>query len=63
VIAGIIIALAVVLSNEGEVVSGIFSVFPAIFLSTLFIMSREHGSEFAGGIAKSMIIGTPTVTS
>jgi uncharacterized membrane protein (GlpM family) len=62
-IAGFIIAVSVVLSNLSAILSGIFSVFPAIFLSTMIISYREHGPDFVGGMAKSMIFGTPSVTS
>lgn len=62
-IAGIIIALAVTLSNIGTTLSGIFSVFPAIFLSTMVISLREHGSLFTGAMAKGMIYGSPSVVS
>ena len=63
IIAGIVIATAVFLSNINSILSGIFSVFPAMFLSTMLIFTREHGPKFVGGIAKSMIFGTPTVVS
>jgi hypothetical protein len=63
VIAGFVIAVSVVLSNLSAILSGIFSVFPAIFLSTMIISYREHGPDFVGGMAKSMIFGTPSVTS
>jgi uncharacterized membrane protein (GlpM family) len=63
VIAGFVIAISVVLSNLSASLSGIFSVFPAIFLSTMVISYREHGPDFVGGMAKSMIFGTPSVTS
>lgn len=59
--AGFIIGVSVILSNIGEVISGIFSVFPAIFLSTMLITIREHGSSFSGGMGKSMILGSQTV--
>lgn len=61
--AGMMIAIAVALANIGEILSGIFSVFPAIFLSTMIIFLNEHGSHFAGGMGKSMILGTPSVVS
>jgi uncharacterized membrane protein (GlpM family) len=61
IIAGCVIALAVFLSNIGEVLSGIFSVFPAVFLSTMIITVREHGPEFSAAIAKSMIVGSLSV--
>jgi len=61
VLAGFIIAISVMLSNVGAVISGIFSVFPAILTSTMLIASREHGPDFAAGMAKSMILGISSV--
>jgi hypothetical protein len=61
--AGLMIAIAVLLSNVGETISGIFSVFPAIFLSTMIIFLREHGPIFTGAMGKSMIFGSPTVVT
>lgn len=61
--AGIIIAIAVALANIGEAASGIFSVFPAIFLSTMLIFVREHGPAFSGSMGKAMILGTMSVMS
>ncbi|PNX49035.1 MAG: hypothetical protein BV459_00915 [Thermoplasmata archaeon M11B2D] len=63
IIAGTVIAIAVTLSNVGTVLSGIFSVFPAIFLSTMIICMREHGARFTGAMAKGMIYGSPSVVS
>lgn len=63
VLAGTIIAVAILLSNIGPVLSGIFSVFPAILLSTMIISVTEHGPRFAGGIGKAMIFGSPSVIS
>jgi uncharacterized membrane protein (GlpM family) len=62
-IAGIVIAIAVSFSNVGVTLSGIFSVFPAIFLSTMLISLREHGPQFTGAMAKGMIYGSPSVVS
>lgn len=59
--AGLIIALAVFLSNIDPTLSGIFSIFPAIFISTMLITVKEHGTEFSGAIAKSMIFGSQSV--
>ena len=59
--AGFIIGVTVLLSNVGEVISGIFSVFPAIFLSTMVITYREHGAGFSSSIGKSMLLGSQTV--
>jgi len=61
IFAGIIIAFAVYLSNVGTVISGIFSVFPAILTSTMIICYKEHGPDFAAGLAKSMIFGITSV--
>jgi hypothetical protein len=63
VLAGIIIAIAVLLSNVGSIISGVFSVFPAILSSTMLISVREHGPDFAAGMAKSMILGLSSVAS
>lgn len=63
IIAGTVIAIAVTLSNVGTILSGIFSVFPAIFLSTMIISMREHGVRFTGAMAKGMIYGSPSVVS
>jgi hypothetical protein len=59
--AGTVIGIAVLLSNVGAVLSGILSAFPVIFLSTMIIAMREQGPGFAGGMAKSMIFGSPSV--
>lgn len=60
-LAGTIIAIAVFLSNLNSVLSGIFSVFPAILSSTMIISIREHGPDFTAGMAKSMIFGISSV--
>ncbi len=63
ILAGIFIALAVSLSNVGSIISGIFSVFPAILSSTMIISVREHGPDFAAGMAKSMLLGLSSVVT
>ena len=63
VLAGSVIAIAVVLSSVGSIISGIFSVFPAILSSTMLISVREHGPDFAAGMAKSMMIGLSSVAT
>jgi hypothetical protein len=60
-LAGTIISISVLLSNIGEVISGIFSVFPVIVTSAVVISYYEHGPDFAAGIVKSMIIGSTSV--
>ncbi len=63
ILAGAVIAIAVFLSNIDTVISGVFSVFPAIISSTMLISVREHGSDFAASMAKSMILGLSSVVS
>jgi len=63
VLAGLFITISVLLANIGEVLSGIFSVFPVILTSTMVITYREHGPDFSAGIAKSMIFGCWSVMS
>ncbi|MFO8078202.1 MAG: DUF3147 family protein [Thermoplasmatota archaeon] len=63
ILAGIVIAIAVFLSNFGSVISGIFSVFPAILSSTMLISVKEHGPDFAAGMAKSMLLGLSSVAT
>jgi len=62
-LAGTVVAIAVSLASIGAALSGIFSVFPAIFLSTMVIFVMEHGSDFAVAMAKSMTFGTPTIVA
>lgn len=59
--AGVVITIAVFLSNIDPTLSGIFSIFPAIFISTMLITVKEHGAEFSGAMAKSMIFGSQSV--
>ncbi len=63
ILTGTIITISVLLSNIDEVLSGIFTVFPAIFSSTMIITLKEHGPNFSAGIAKSIIFGSPSVMS
>jgi hypothetical protein len=63
ILTGLVITISVLLSNVGAVLSGIFSVFPAIITSTMIICYYEHGPEFASGMAKSMIFGSSSVMS
>jgi uncharacterized membrane protein (GlpM family) len=63
ILAGIFIALAVSLSSVGSIISGIFSVFPAILSSTMIITVRAHGPDFAAGMAKSMLLGLSSVVT
>ncbi len=59
IFAGVIIALAVLLSKKAGIFwGGIFSVFPAAFLSTLIIYHWHYDSEFLFQISKKIPIGS-----
>ena len=62
-LTGTIITISVLLSNTSAILSGIFSVFPAILSSTMIISVKEHGPDFAASMAKSMIFGSVSVMS
>lgn len=63
ILAGSIVALSVLSSQVGGPVFGaIFSAFPAVFTSTLWITSRTRGLEFSRAICKPLMISA-TITS
>ena len=63
ILAGSIVALSVLSSQVGGPVFGaIFSAFPAVFTSTLWITSRTRGLEFSKAICKPLMISA-TITS
>ena len=63
ILAGSIVALSVLSSQIGGPVFGaIFSAFPAVFTSTLWITSRTRGVEFSRAICKPLMISA-TITS
>lgn len=62
-LAGVVIAAAVVLSNVNAALSGVLAMFPAIFLSTMLIADFEHGPDFTRGLAKALIYGSYSVTA
>ncbi|PIN79417.1 hypothetical protein COV16_04280 [Candidatus Woesearchaeota archaeon CG10_big_fil_rev_8_21_14_0_10_34_8] len=54
---GVVISFAVFMSKlAGPIYGGIFSAFPAMFLSTLIITYYARGQEFSVAIAKSLMI-------
>ena len=56
-VSGLIIATAVLITRlSGPVVGGIFSNFPVIFTSTLFITYRTGGVEFSKAVAKTLML-------
>lgn len=60
--AGVMIAFSVLLASlSGPVLGGIFSVFPAIFTSTMVILYLRQGREFTGAAGRTMILGSVNV--
>ncbi|MEA3285866.1 MAG: DUF3147 family protein [Candidatus Marinimicrobia bacterium] len=56
-VSGFIISMAVLVSRlAGPVIGGIFSTFPVIFMSTLFITYRTGGAEFSRAVAKTLML-------
>ncbi len=59
VFAGGIISTAVLIANIlGPLWGGLFASFPAIFSSSLILLSRKHGFEFTASVARSMVTGS-----
>lgn len=56
-VSGFIISMAVLIARlSGPVVGGIFSNFPVIFASTLFITHRTGGADFSRAVARTLLI-------
>ena len=57
--AGGVVACAVILAKfAGPLWGGVFAAFPAAFSSSVFLLSRKHGAEFAGSVARTMPYGS-----
>ena len=57
VLSGTVIALAGYSSTvAGPIVGGLLSVFPAVFVSTLFITARAQGIEFARALTGPLLV-------
>ncbi|NQV15959.1 DUF3147 family protein [bacterium] len=57
IVSGVIISMAVLVSRiGGPVIGGIFSTFPVIFMSTLYITHRTGGAEFSRAVAKTLML-------
>jgi uncharacterized membrane protein (GlpM family) len=55
--SGLIITMAVFLSKiGGPIWGGVFSAFPAVFISTLVITSKSAGVEFSRTLTKSLLV-------
>lgn len=56
-IAGTIVALTVLLSEiGGPIIGGIAASFPAVYVSTLIIMTHSKGAEFSRSITRSLAV-------
>jgi hypothetical protein len=57
IFGGAVISLAVFLSKVGgPLLGGVFSAFPAVFTSTLFIAYRSRGVEFSRALTRPLLI-------
>lgn len=59
VLAGSLVLLAVVASQiGGPVLGGIFSAFPAVFTSTLYIVNQSRGTDFSRSVTKPLVVSS-----
>ena len=57
VVSGVIISMSVLVSRlAGPVIGGIYSTFPVIFSSTLYITYRTGGADFSRAVAKALTL-------
>ncbi len=57
--AGGVVAFAVLVAKfAGPLWGGVFAAFPAAFSSSIFLLSKKHGAEFAGSVARTMPYGS-----
>lgn len=62
VFAGLMIAVSIFLATvSGPTLGGIFSVFPAIFTSTMVILYLRQGQAFSGATGSTMVMGSSNV--
>lgn len=62
-IGGFVVALAVFLGKvSGPILGGMFSMFPAMFTSTIFVTYYTHGADFSAATMKSSMITAISVT-
>jgi len=58
-LAGGIVLLAVIASQTGgPVLGGIFSSFPAVFTSTLYIVNKSRGTDFSRSLTKPLAVSS-----
>jgi uncharacterized membrane protein (GlpM family) len=59
VLAGSFVLLAVIASQiGGSVLGGIFSAFPAVFTSTLYIVNKSRGTDFSRSVTKPLAVSS-----
>ena len=62
IFSGSIVAAVVVISKFSPAYfTGIFATFPAMLFSTLFILARKQGPEFARSIGKVLVLSTTNI--
>lgn len=58
VLSGLVTASAVYLAKtQGPLWGGLMAGFPAAFTSSMLLLSRRHGADFAASVAKNMPLG------
>ncbi|MDO8340010.1 MAG: DUF3147 family protein [Candidatus Burarchaeum sp.] len=58
---GLIVAVTIGAALFGPVWGGIFSVFPVVMLSTMYLLNRAQGPEFAQATGKVMLLGSVNI--
>jgi uncharacterized membrane protein (GlpM family) len=59
VLAGSMVLLAVIASQiGGPVIGGIFSAFPAVFTSTLYIVDKSRGTDFSRAMTRPLAVSS-----
>ncbi len=62
IISGLIVAFAVYIAKVGgPTLGGMLAMFPAMFVSTLFIAYFGHGAEFSASLAKSALLSAVSI--
>ncbi len=62
IFSGLVIVIAVVMTKVGgPLIGGMFAMFPAMFIGTLFITYFTHGASFSAAVMKASILGAISV--
>lgn len=63
-LSGSVISFAVLMGKMGgPILGGLFSMFPAMFTSTLAIAFQSHGAKFARSLAKSALLSSVSIVA